>query len=148
MTVSEIEETLTNLFPELQFHHLQDSNPNWFESPYFHCKDGLNYTFSVNDWTNTLKTKIEFHDLDRTTAIKMTQYIGYCISKTYQTIVVTEFEGDDPYISYRSLMINQDSFVVIDDDGIEFDNFGFKEVRNYEEVIHKFDQYGCLLQQA
>lgn len=144
IAVSEIEETLKILFSELVFHHLDNSKSDWFESPYFHCKDNKNYTYSINDWTDSLRTKIEFHDLDASMAIRITQYIGHYLSKTYNTIVVTEFESNDPYISYRSLMINEDRLIVIDDDGIEFDGFVFKEIRNYEGQVQSFDKYGCL----
>lgn len=143
---NEVEQALSILFPRLKFHHIDQSVPDAFANPFFYKKDGKNLTYSISKWNQKLKTRIDFHDLNEGIAIPMTQYIGWQLSKSFETKAVTDYDSlEDMYIhQYRSLLIEHDQLKIIDDDGIEFDNYEYKILADYAGEIKIFDENGCL----
>lgn len=142
----EVEQALFILFPELIFHHIDQSVPNAFANPNFFKQDGKNFTYSISKWNQKLKTRIDFHDLNENIAIPMTQYIGWRLSKLFETKAVTDYEsqGNRHIHQYHSLLIEPDQLKIIDDDGIEHDNYEYKIIADYAGEIKIFDEYGCL----
>jgi hypothetical protein len=138
VTEAELTEFLHHLFPDMEF----DVCSSLPETE----KRGVIVT--VDSFTNSYKTKIEFWLHDKVNGIEFTQYVGENLSLAFEcdTVIEVKAEGH-PFDQYNSLLIRGKQKYVIDDDGIEFDNYKPKIKFEWTKEIKQFDSKGCLQHQ-
>lgn len=146
LSKEEFEKAMKLLFPNLIFLYYDvenDENNDWEN---IFKRDEKHITYSIVVWSEKIKSKLELYDFPDVNSIERTQYIGQFLSKYYNTKVVTELnsDGDTKINLYHSLLIDSDNLNVIDDFGIESNNYDYKILTGYNGQVQKFDDSGFL----
>lgn len=134
ITCSELSFFLKQLFSEIEFNvhkslaEISDQNVT---------------TVIVSEYTNIYKTKIELWLRNNENAIALSQYIGQQLSIVFNCDAITEVAVEDyPKDQYSSLLIRGKQQFLIDDDGIEFDNYEAKIKYEWTKEITQFNNKG------
>jgi hypothetical protein len=133
------------LFPNLSFSYYDVEHQENNDLKALFLRDGKHITYSITKWSERIKTKLEVYDFPNAGSIERTQYIGKFLSNYFSTKVVTEFNASHTHIlQHYSLLIGDSNLKIIDDDGIEFDNYEYKILTDFTGTIPVFDEKGCL----
>lgn len=138
LTEAELQEFLHDLFPEMKFRICSS----------FQGTENGEVIVTINNFTNIYKTKIEFWLYSGADGIAFTQYVGEKLSLKLECDAVTEVQAEGhPFDQYNSLLIRGMEKFVINDDGIEFNDYQPKFKYEWTKKIEQFDGKGCLQQQ-
>jgi hypothetical protein len=139
LTEAEFQEFLHGLFPEMKFKIC---------SSFQGTQNDDEIIVTVDNFTNVYKTKIDFWLDSGADGIAFTQYVGEKLSLIFECDTVTEVQAEGhPFDQYNSLLIRGMKKFVINDDGIEFDDYHPKLKYEWTKRIEQFDSKGCLQQQ-
>jgi len=146
LTNEEFEAAMKVLFPNLSFLYYDVNNQESNDWEKIFIRDGKQITYSIVQWSEKIRTKLEVYDFPEADSVQRTQYIGQFLSKRFDTKVVTELNLlDDTYINeYHALLIDGNSLKIIDDVELESDNYQFKIKTDFKGQIQPFDERGCL----
>ncbi len=134
---AEFRNFLYDLFPAMKFRII---TPTALE-----FNEGVTIV-TIEDFTRVYRRRIEFYLEEKKNGIAFTQFVGEKLSLAFGCDTVTEVEAEGhPFDQYNALLIKGEQKYVINDEGIEFEDYQPKVKYEWLKKVERFDKGGKII---